>query len=167
MTLVADKDLALIEALCDGLPMHPHPYHVLGQRVDMSEDQVIETLKRLINDGVIKRFGVVVQHRKLGYTANAMTVWDIPDDRLDEIGVSMGRLPFVTLCYQRPRRLPDWPYNLFAMVHGSERNKVLEQVECMAKVLDLETVQRDALFSRRQFKQCGARYKQRREETRS
>lgn len=154
-----DQDMMLIEALCGGLSLVPDPYADLGARVGLSEDQVIAGIKRLVNGGIIKRFGVVVQHRKLGYTANAMSVWDIPDAEVSEIGNRMGRFPFVTLCYRRPRHLPDWPYNLFAMVHGDNRDKVRRQVDSIADVLGLAHVERDVLFSTHQFKQCGARYK--------
>jgi DNA-binding Lrp family transcriptional regulator len=155
---LTDQDLALIEALCGGLPLVAEPYAELGQRVNLSEAEVIGSIQRLIDGGVIKRFGVIVQHRKLGYTANAMSVWNVPDARVRSIGERMGNLPFVTLCYCRPRHLPDWPYNLFAMVHGSDRETVLSQVADIARTLELEHVERDVLFSSRQFKQCGARY---------
>lgn len=159
---VDDDDLALIEALCHGLPLDPRPYQVLGGRLGMSEPDVIAALERLIDQGVIRRFGVVVHHRRLGYTANAMVVWDIADDRVDEMGQLLGKNDCVTLCYRRPRRLPEWPYNLFSMVHGGERETVCAQVAQLAKdlaaALGVDAVAHDVLFSRRQFKQRGAHY---------
>lgn len=148
----------LVEALCDGLALVARPYEELGQRAGLSEDAVISTIQRLMDIGVIKRFGVIVQHRKLGYTANGMSVWNVPDDRVREVGERMGQIPCVTLCYRRPRQLPDWPYNLFAMVHGSDRDTVLRQVEEIARTLKFENVDHEVLFSAHQFKQCGARY---------
>lgn len=155
---LSDADLKLVEALCDGLALVPQPYAELGSRAGMSEAEVIGGISRLIQGGVIKRFGVVVQHRKLGYTANGMSVWNVPDDQVSAVGERMGRFPFVTLCYRRPRHLPDWPYNLFAMVHGNDRGTVRGQVDDIAQALNLEHVEREVLFSRHQFKQCGARY---------
>jgi len=155
---VTQEDLALIKVICSGLPMDPRPYRALGQQIGQSEDEVIERLHNLIDGGVIRRFGVIVQHRRLGYTANGMSVWNVPDERVSDVGKHMGEFPYVTLCYHRPRHLPDWPYNLFAMVHGSDRETVLAQVDELADQLNLKNVQRDVLFSRRQFKQCGARY---------
>jgi len=152
------SDLKLVEALCGGLALVAEPFAELGQRAGLSEAEVIDGIKRLVDGGVIKRFGVIVQHHKLGYTANGMSVWNIPDAQVSDVGQRMGRLPFVTLCYHRPRHLPDWPYNLFAMVHGSDRDTVLGQVDDIARTLDLEDVGRDVLFSTHQFKQCGARY---------
>ena len=90
---------------------------------------VIEGVQRIYQRGDIKRFGVIVRHRKLGYRANAMVVWDIADEQISETGRCMGRYEFVTLCYQRPRRLPDWPYNLFCMIHGQDAEDVKRQVE--------------------------------------
>lgn len=157
MDLTQDE-LKLVETLCGGLPLVAEPYAELGRRVGLSEAQVLNGIKRLISTGVIKRMGVIVQHRQLGYTANGMSVWDIPDDRVGDIGERMGNFPYVTLCYRRPRHLPDWSYNLFAMVHGCDRDTVLKQVDDIARTMELEGVRRDVLFSARQFKQCGAHY---------
>lgn len=157
MDLTQD-DLVLVEALCGGLPLVAQPYAEIGQRAGFSEAEVIDGIQRLIDGGVIKRFGVIVQHRKLGYTANGMSVWDIPDAQVRDVGERMGQFPFVTLCYRRPRHLPDWPYSLFAMVHGSDRATVLRQVDEVARTLGLGNVDHDVLFSAQQFKQCGARY---------
>ncbi|MDH5772077.1 MAG: AsnC family protein [Rhodospirillaceae bacterium] len=153
-----DDELALIEALCGGLPLVPQPYKLLGARLGISEEDVLQSLESLIARGIIRRFGVVVQHRRLGYTANAMVVWDIADELVNEIGERMGKFDFVTLCYQRPRRLPDWPYNLFCMVHGAKHETVLAQVRELADSLGISDVPNEVLFSSRQFKQRGARY---------
>jgi DNA-binding Lrp family transcriptional regulator len=103
--------------------------------------------------GDMKRFGVVVRHRKLGYRANGMVVWDIPDARVTEIGHCIGQYSFVTLCYQRPRRLPEWPYNLFSMIHGQDRDAVIEQVEFIVRQCGLRDINHEILFSNRCFKQ--------------
>jgi DNA-binding Lrp family transcriptional regulator len=113
----------------------------------------------MIDAGIIKRLGVVVRHHELGYRANAMVVWDVPDERVDVLGQQLGRQDCVTLCYRRPRRLPDWPYNLFCMVHGRDRDDVRACIGRMAEGLGLETVPHTVLFSGRRFKQRGARYR--------
>ena len=117
-------DKALITAIEDGLPLVSHPYEAVGNMIGLSEEGVIERLQNLIETGVISRFGVVVNHRRVGYRANAMVVWDIPDDDVADAGRCLAELPFVSLSYQRPRRLPDWPYNLFCMIHGREHAAV-------------------------------------------
>ena len=153
-----ETDRLVIAAITDGLPLDPRPFKAAGERFGLTEDEVIESLSRMRENGVIKRFGLIVRHHELGYRANAMTVWNIPDDKVAAVGHCFGKFDFVTLCYRRPRYLPEWPYNLFCMVHGRERAAVLEQVEELAVACGLDHVDRDVLFSTRRFKQCGARY---------
>jgi DNA-binding Lrp family transcriptional regulator len=150
---------ALLAALEEGLPLVPRPYAEIGARVGMDEAEVIAHLAEWLASGTIKRLGVVVRHRRLGYVANAMVVWDVPDDQVSEVGRHMSACEGVTLCYRRPRRGKDWPYNLFCMIHGKDRAKVLEQTERLAVACGLEEVPRAVLFSRRCFKQRGARYR--------
>jgi len=153
-----DRDIALIAEIQTGLPLTPNPYADVGQRIGLSEAAVIERLQRLQQAGAIKRLGVVVRHHEIGYRANAMTVWNIPDEKVSELGECMGGFEFVTLCYRRPRRLPDWPYNLFTMVHGRDRDEVLSNISHMAERCGLASIQYEVLFSKRRFKQRGAIY---------
>ncbi len=149
----------LIDAIQDGLPLIARPYRQLAERLGWSEQQVLDRLQQMLESGVIKRLGVVVRHHELGYRANAMVVWDVPDSDIDALGYQLGRQDCVTLCYQRPRRLPQWPYNLFCMVHGKDRNDVMDCVERMVEGLGLEHLDKSVLFSGRRFKQRGARYR--------
>ncbi len=151
-------DRRLIAAVQDGLPLAPRPFAAIGSELGLAEDQVIEALRRLLRDGVIKRMGIVVRHHELGYRANAMVVWDVPDAQVGLVGRQLAALPFVTLCYRRPRRLPDWPYNLFCMIHGRDRVSVEGQIESASEATGLADLPRAVLFSRRRFKQRGARY---------
>ncbi len=134
------------------------PYAALAHACGQTEDEVIGRIGRLGAAGAIRRFGVIVRHHELGYRANAMVVWDVPDDEVRAAGERLAALSFVTLCYRRPRRPPDWPYNLFSMIHGRDRTAVLELVRRAATEAGLEAAAREALFSRRRFKQRGARY---------
>jgi DNA-binding Lrp family transcriptional regulator len=152
------EDLRLLEALQDGLPLDPRPYAALGARLGRSEADVITAIERLIGNGTIRRFGIIVRHHELGYCANAMVVWDVPDSEVATAGRQLAALPFVTLSYRRPRRLPDWPYNLFAMIHGRDRAAVEGLIVQATKAAALEDVPSATLFSRRRFKQRGARY---------
>ena len=151
-------DLALLQAIEDGLPLVTDPYREIGRHLGLSEGEVMARLWLLQSSGIIKRFGVVVRHRELGYSANAMVVWDIPDDKVAETGARLGSQDCVTLCYRRPRRLPRWRYNLFTMIHGRDRETALRHVDRLIEQLDLHDVPHDVLFSRRRFKQRGARY---------
>ena len=154
------EDRALIKAVQSGLPLVPRPYAVIARQLNTSEDMVISRLQFLIDNGAIKRYGVVVRHKELGYTANGMVVWDIPDERVEELGKCIGKYECVTLSYRRPRRLPDWSYNLFTMVHGSSREEVTEKVEQITKECGLQDIEHTILFSTRRFKQRGASYTQ-------
>ena len=153
-------DRALIKIVQHGLPLVSRPYADIAERLSTTEQDVIRRLQKLINNGAIKRYGVVVRHRELGYKANGMVVWDIPDDRVSKLGSCIGKLSCVTLSYRRPRRLPDWPYNLFTMVHGSDRDEVTQKVAEIVKKCELQDIKHTILFSTRRFKQRGASYTQ-------
>ena len=154
-------EAALVEAVGEGLPLVGRPYAELALRFGCSEAEVIAGIRRLADSGKLKRFGVVVRHRKLGYRANGMVVWNIPDERVAEIGRCIGRYAFVTLCYQRPRRLPAWRYNLFSMIHGRDRAAVIAQVDSIVHHCGLQDIEHEILFSTRCFKQRGARHEAR------
>ena len=156
--VLTETDRELIAAIQGGLPLVAHPYATIGERIGLSEAAVIKRLETLQSSGLIKRMGVVVKHRALGYRANAMVVWDIPDDQVERIGALLADEVCVTLCYQRPRRLPAWPYNLFCMIHGRERDNVLRRLEQIISVHQLEEIRYTVLFSGRSFKQRGAHY---------
>lgn len=155
---IDDADERVIAAIEDGIPLTPRPFADIGRRIALSEAEVIGRLQRLVSSAVIKRFGVIVRHRELGYTANAMVVWDIPGTVVDDAAGRMIQFPFITLCYRRPRRLPEWPYNLFCMIHGKDRATVLAQIERLRAEAEIADFAHAVLFSRQQFKQRGARY---------
>lgn len=152
-----DFDLDLIEAIQSGLPLAPRPYALIGEKIGMTEAEVIARIGSLLERGLIKRLGVVVRHHELGYRSNGMVVWDVPDNAVDRIAARFKGFDFITLCYRRPRRLPDWPYNLFCMIHGRSREEVERHLQHLVKKLNLENIPHEILFSRRRFKQCGAR----------
>lgn len=155
---IAEQDRDMIKAVEAGLPIVSRPYATIAKQLGTTEQDIMTRLQRLIVNGSIKRYGVVVRHKELGYTANGMVVWDVPDDRVDELGLCIGKYACVTLSYRRPRRLPEWPYNLFTMVHGSSREEVSEKVEEIVDKCGLQDINHTILFSTRRFKQRGARY---------
>ena len=155
---ISADDRALIKAVEHGLPVVNRPYETIAKLLGTTEQNVITRLQHLIDDGVIKRYGIVVRHKELGYTANGMVVWDIPDEMVDELGLLIGKCNCVTLSYRRPRRLPAWPYNLFTMVHGRSRDEVKQKVEEIVEQCGLKDIEHTILFSTRRFKQRGAQY---------
>jgi siroheme decarboxylase len=154
---LADEERRLMAALQDGLVLVPRPFLRLSAQAGMGEADVIGTLAQWLDYGILKRFGVVVRHHELGYQANAMCVWDVPDERADELGMLLAAEHGVSLCYRR-RRAKGWPYNLYCMIHGRHRLEVETRVVELARDCGLAAYSAEVLFSRRRFKQCGARY---------
>ena len=158
-TPLAEADLVLIGAIQGGLPLVSRPYAALAEQLGLSEAEVIGRVQALQDNGVIKRMGLVVRHHELGYGANAMVVWDVPETEVSELGRCLSKFEFVTLCYRRPRQGRDWPYNLFCMIHGRDRDEVLGKVRQLVQCCGLEDIPHNVLFSVRRFKQRGARYR--------
>lgn len=150
-------DRAIILATQEGLPLVPQPYHVVAEQVGISPDEVMKRLNAMLESGVIRRIGAVPNHYALGYKANGMTVWDVADERIDELGERIGQLDFVSHCYQRPRHLPDWPYNFFAMVHGHDRAEVEQKAGHIAALLGDASRGHEILYSTRILKKTGLR----------
>ena len=148
----------LVMALQEGLPLFIRPFQVLAQRVGCEEIEVLERVRRWCDEGIIKRFGVVVRHHELGYKANAMLVHDIPDAEVERVGNALAQAEGVTLCYRRPRVLPDWPYNLFCMIHGQAREEVEARIASLRREVGLDSYVHEILFSLTRFKQTGAKY---------
>lgn len=151
-------DSQLLAAIQQGLPLEARPYLLIAEQVGCTEADVMARLASLQTSGLIKRLGVIVKHRRLGYQANAMVVWDIPDLRVNAIGKQISNSEFVNLCYQRPRQGQHWPYNLYCMIHGKSRDTVLQQLNSLISCCGLQTYKYEVLFSRQCFKQQGAVY---------
>jgi DNA-binding Lrp family transcriptional regulator len=149
-------DRRLLAGIADGLPLVARPFRQLADNLAVDEEDIVNRLQHLIACGVITRFGCVVRHRELGYTANAMAVWDIPDDSVDAVAARFASNPQVTLCYRRPRRPPDWPYNLFCMVHAKTRHDAYAVIDDLNLVGETGLNEQTVLFSTRCFKQRGA-----------
>lgn len=156
--VTSETDQQLIAVIQKGIPLVKHPFAVIAEQLGVDESVVLERLRLWLEDGTINRIGVVVRHRELGYQANAMVVWDIPDEHVAQMGRCFSKFDFVTLCYRRPRYLPEWRYNLFCMIHGQDRDAVLERVEMLVRQCGEEPAPFRVLFSQRCFKQRGARY---------
>ncbi len=150
-------DRRIIIATQDGLPLVSRPYALIAEQLDIPVSELKQRMAKMQETGVIRRIGGVPNHYALGYRANGMTVWDVPDERIDELGEQVGALDFVSHCYHRPRKLPDWPYNLFAMVHAHTRDEALAHVEQIAELLGAYNCAHDVLFSTRILKKTGMR----------
>ena len=156
---IADLDHQIVVATQAGLPLDPQPYHRIAEQLGVEASLIQERMRQMLADGRIRRIAAVPNHYKLGYVANGMSVWNVPDERVDDLGEKLGALDFVSHCYRRPRSLPEWPYNLFAMVHGSNRNEVMEKVGRIALLLGNANQGHDVLFSTKILKKTGMRFK--------
>ncbi len=147
-------DRLLLKSTQDGIPIVPKPFLEISKEIGIPEDEVITRLESLVKNGVIRRFGASIGHRSIGITANAMCTWNVPDERVEEVGAIMAGFPEVTHCYERPR-FPGWKYNLFTMVHAYSR----EECEKIAREISVATGIKDygILFSEREFKKTGVR----------
>jgi DNA-binding Lrp family transcriptional regulator len=157
MNAIDALDRRIVVATQAGLPLVPRPYHALAETLGVSAEEVMRRLRRMQDEGIIRRIGAVPNHYALGYSANGMSVWDVADGAVDALGERVGALEFVTHCYRRPRHLPQWPYNLFAMVHGRDRGEVEAKVAEIAALLGSACRGRDLLYSSRILKKTGLR----------
>ena len=155
----------LIAEIQSGFPLVERPYAEIATKLAISEQEVIRRIDIMLTSGVIRRMGIIVRHRKLGYRSNAMLVWDIPDNKIDQLGRELSKVDSITLCYQRPRHAPHWNYNLFTMIHGRDREGVEVCIEDIIAKYDLSRIDKATLFSKRCFKQRGACYSYARPET--
>jgi len=155
--ILDELDRQIIRATQSGLPLTSHPYADVAMQTDSDEVAVMSRIESMLHNGIIRRIGAVPNHYKLGLRGNGMSVWDVPDGLLDSLGEQVGQLDFVSHCYERPRHLPLWPYNLFAMVHGHDREEVRAKVAEIEEMLGDACKQHEVLFSSAILKKTGLR----------
>jgi DNA-binding Lrp family transcriptional regulator len=155
--VIDEMDRSIVQATQQGLPLQKAPYTEVAANCGCDTETVLRRMQRMLDRGVIRRIGAVPNHYRLGLKGNGMSVWDVEDERLQELGARVGRLDFVSHCYQRPRHPPLWPYNLFAMVHGHNRDEVNAKLEEIESLLGSHCRQQDVLFSTRILKKTGLR----------
>ena len=150
-------DREIVRATQGGLPLVPQPYHAIAEQLDLDPATVMARVQRMTESGAIRRIGAIPNHYRLGVVANGMTVWDVDDADIARAGRAVGALTFVTHCYRRPRHLPDWPYNLFAMVHGKTREETADHVAEISDLLGASVRAHEVLYSTRILKKSGLR----------
>jgi DNA-binding Lrp family transcriptional regulator len=153
-------DRKIIAATQQGLPLTATPYQDVAQQLAIDVKELLARMQRMTDLGIIRRTGIIPNHYKLGYTANGMSVWHVPEDKISQLGKAVGELEFVSHCYRRPQHQPLWSYNLFAMVHGMHRDEVYEKVEKISQLLGINDLGHDVLFSKQILKKTGLRIKQ-------
>lgn len=150
-------DEAIVRATQAGLPLVPEPWRAVAQAAGIAPHELLARVSAMLADGRMRRIGAVPNHYALGYVANAMSVWDVPEEAVERLGCAVGALEFVSHCYRRPRRPPDWPYNLFAMVHGRSRDETAQKVAAIRRLLGRALRAHDVLYSVRILKKTGLR----------
>jgi siroheme decarboxylase len=156
-----ERDRAIILATQAGLPLVPDPWTAVGEPLGLSGEEVRRRMQRMQDTGIIRRIAAVPNHYRLGYLANGMTVWDVDDAEIERLGRAVSALPGVSHCYRRPRHLPDWPYNLFAMLHGRTHAEVAGQADELRALLGEACRDHRILYSSRILKKTGLRLSRR------
>ena len=156
-------DRLIITATQDGLPLVPRPYDEIAAQTGLGAELVKQRMSAMLERGIIRRMGVVPNHYRLGFTANGMSVWEIDEAQMDAVGRLVGDLDYVSHCYQRPKNLPLWPYNFFAMVHGRTRPEVEEKVALIAGLVGEASRSHTILYSTKILKKTGIRLAQKRD----
>jgi len=153
--MLTEQEKRIIRELQNNMPLVSRPFAEIARRLGMKEQELIDKINEFKQRGILRRFGATVRHQNLGFTANAMIVWDIPDDQIEKAGKKMAQFPEISHCYQRPTH-PGWPYNLFTVVHG----KTHAECEEKAKAISEKTGYRKfkAVFSTRELKKSSMRY---------
>lgn len=154
-----DLDHQIVLATQAGLPLDPQPYHRIAEQLGVEASLIQNRMRQMLDDGRIRRIAAIPNHYKLGYVANGMSVWNVPDEKADELGKMLGAIDYISHCYRRPHKLPEWPYNLFAMVHGKDRDEVKDKVKQMALLLGDADHGHEILFSTRILKKTGMRFR--------
>lgn len=154
---LTQQEKLLVKLTQNGLPLHHRPFKVIAEQVGASEDEVIRRFQKMKQEGLIRRIAITPNHYALGYQFNLMTVWDVDDIDIDQVGELVARFGFVSHCYQRPRNLPDWPFNMFAMIHAKSRLCAKKQVELLKVELEGKFRQYAILKSSKILKKTGLR----------
>lgn len=150
-----DREQALVRMLQEDIPISLKPFAEIGESLGMTEDEVVAKVKDWLERGTIRRFGAMVRHQKLGYKANAMTAWDVPDGEAEEVGRILSSAGEVSHCYQRPRA-EGWNYNLFAMIHAATPEECHQVAARLAEKVGIDVY--ELLFSSREFKKISMKY---------
>lgn len=153
--MLTELDKQLIREMQKGLPLVSRPFAEIAARLSLTEEEIIERIRFFIQNGQIRRFGAAVRHQDLGFVANAMVVWDVPDEKVTEVGLVMAGFEQVSHCYQRPRH-QGWPYNLFTVVHGKNREECIQAAESLSRATGMEKYR--LLFSTAELKKSSMRY---------
>ena len=142
-------DQQIIRRVQGDFPLTPAPYRLMAAEIGISEEELLERLRRMKTAGILRKMGAVLQHRSAGFHGNALCCWKVADDRVKEVAGRMSASSFISHVYLRQRH-ERWPYNLYTVFHSHTREECLERIEAMARELSLAEYR--VLFSRKNWK---------------
>ena len=153
--MLSEVDKKIVRAMQGDFPIVAEPYKKIAEEVGITEEELLARLEQFRQDGTIRHFGAVLKHREVGFAANVLCVWVVPEERMDEVAANMCSHMAVTHCYDR-NTTPDWPYNFYTMIHGSSRENCEEIAAQLAEENNLS--QRTMLYTGKEWKKTSMRY---------
>ena len=152
---ISALDKKIIRLLQGEFPLVAEPYKMLAEKIGITEEDLLARIASMREEKKIRKVGAVLRHREVGFTANALCVWDVPDAQMDEVAHHMAEHPRVSHCYER-NRATGWHYNLYTMIHGYSR----EECEAIAAELSTATgiADRRMLYTKKEWKKTAMRY---------
>lgn len=152
---IEELDRKIIRLLQGEFPLVAEPYKALAEEIGITEEALLARIESMREEKKIRKMGAVLRHREVGFTSNCLCVWNVPDERVDEVGGRMAEHPRVSHCYDR-NRTPDWPYNLYTMIHGYSREECEVIAAELAAAAGIE--ERCMLYTKKEWKKASMRY---------
>lgn len=153
--LFTAEEIRVIRALQNEFPLVPEPYQEIARQLEITEERLLEVIAGLQERGCLKRLSIALRHNNVGYTINVMMVWDVPQERLAEVGQAVAANPRVTHCYDRTK-VPEFDYNLYSMIHATNEEEYQELVEELKAIV--QPIKYSALRTTDELKKIGMKY---------
>jgi DNA-binding Lrp family transcriptional regulator len=153
---LSEKEKKVLQCLVEGIPLSKRPFLEIAEKVGLKEEEVLETIKDLLRKKVIRRIGITLRHNLAGIEGNAMVAWKISEEKQNEIGKYLAKLPYVSHCYIR-KSYKDWDYNLYTMIHGKDRAEVENRIKEISDKFNITNYQ--VLFTKKEIVRKHAKYK--------
>ena len=150
-----EDDKNFVRELQKDMDIVDEPFLKCANNLGITEEQLFEKMRYYEDIGVMRRFAAILRHRQVGFTANGMIVWNVPKEKISDVGSKLGAFPQVSHCYERPT-YPDWPYNVFSMIHCKTHDEAKEMAQTIQKQIQVDDYR--ILFSSREFKKTRVEY---------
>lgn len=150
-----ELDKAIIHCIQSEIPIIQEPFRFIANRLNMNETELLKRLESMLEKGIIRRIGAVLNHRNVGFQANAMVVWSIPEDKVEACGSKMVLQREISHCYQRSRH-SDWPYNVYTMIHARTKEECEAIIQKAADIIGVYDY--EVLYSTQELKKKSFRY---------